>query len=198
MVYSALRLLAIIILKVFFRFQARGTENIPKKGAFILAANHVSFLDPIVVGAASSRKLNFMAKHDLFCNPLFSWLMFRVGAFPIKRDSVDMAGLKESMRRIEKGKGLVMFPEGRRRFNELSARPQGGIGFLATKLNVPVVPAFIKGTDRALPPGNKFIRLTKISVCFGKQISIERRVPYRDIAQQIMENIRHLSCEGLN
>jgi len=198
MLYNVIRFLAIIILKVFFCFQIKGAEHIPKKGAFILAANHRSYLDPIALGAASPRKLNFMAKHSLFCIPIFSWLIYAVGAFPIKRNSLDLKGLKEAMRRIKNGNALLLFPEGRRRFNNISDAPQGGVGFLATKLNVPVIPAFIMGTERVWPAGAKFIRFAKISVCFGKQISIERRVPYQDIAQQIMENIRHLSCEGLN
>ncbi len=198
MLYSILRLCALIIFRLLFRFQVKGIEHIPKKGAFILAANHISFLDPIALGAASARKLNFMARHDLFYNPLFSLLLSKIGVFPIKRDSIDLSGLKEAMRRIKNGNALVLFPEGRRRLNGVPDTAKGGVGFLAAKLNVPVIPAFIMGTDRALAPGAKFIKPAKISVCFGKQIFIERRVPYQDTAWHIMENIRHLSCKGLN
>lgn len=194
MLYSILRLLSAIILKVLFRFKAKGLEHIPKRGGFILASNHVSYLDPIAVGVACQRKLNYMAKEELFCNPLFSRLLSRIGVFPVKRDSADLSALKEAMRRVRIGGALVLFPEGSRRFDGASHEPYSGIGFLAAKLNVPVIPAFVKGTEKALPAGAKFIRLTNISVCFGKQISIERRMPYQDIAGHIMDNIRHLSC----
>ena len=194
MLYSILRLLSAIILKVLFRFKAKGLEHIPKRGGFILASNHASYLDPIAVGVACQRKLNYMAKEELFRNPLFYRFLSRINVFPVKRDSADLSALKEAMRRVRNGGALVLFPEGSRRFGGISHEPYSGIGFLAAKLNVPVIPAFVKGTEKALPAGAKFIRLTNISVCFGKQISIERRMPYQDIAQHIMDNIRHLSC----
>ena len=194
MLYSILRLLSAIILKILFCFRAKGLEHIPKKGGFILASNHVSYLDPVTLGVACPRKLNFMARHDLFFSPLFSWLISTLGAFPIKRDSADHSALKEALRRLKNGNALVLFPEGSRGINGISNQPQAGIGFLAIKLDVPVIPAFIKGTERALPKGAKFIRPNKISVHFGKQISIERRMPYQEIAKQIMESIGHLSC----
>ena len=194
MFYSFFRLLSAIIFKILFRFKARGLEHIPKTGGFILASNHVSYLDPIAVGIACRRKLNYMAKEELFCNPLFSGFLSRINVFPVKRDSADLSALKEAMRRVRTGAGLVLFPEGSRRFDGASGEPYAGIGFLAAKLSVPVIPAFVKGTEKALPAGAKFIRLTSVSVCFGKQISIEGRMPYQDIAGHIMDSIRHLSC----
>ncbi|MDP3732729.1 MAG: lysophospholipid acyltransferase family protein [Candidatus Omnitrophota bacterium] len=181
-------------MKILFRFKAEGLEYIPKTGGFILASNHVSYLDPIAVGVASGRKLNYMAKEELFCNPLFSRLLCGINVFPVKRDSADLSAIKEAMRRVRMGGGLVLFPEGSRRFDGASHKPYAGIGFLTAKLNVPVIPAFVKGTEKALPTGAKFIRLTSISISFGKPFFIERRMPYQDIAMQIMDNIRHLSC----
>ena len=191
MLYSFLRLLSLVIFKILFHFQARGVEHIPKTGGFILASNHVSYLDPIAVGIACQRKLNYMAKEELFRHRLFAGFFFRINVFPVKRDSADLSSLKEAMHRVRVGGALVLFPGGSRKFD---SKPYPGIGFLAAKLNVPVIPAFVKGTEKALPVGAKFIRLTNISVCFGKQISIERRMPYQDIAHHIMDNIRHLSC----
>lgn len=192
MIYIISRLFCALILKIFLRIEIKGKENIPKKGGFILASNHVSYLDPVALGVACTRKLNYMARHDLFYNRLFSWWLFRAGVFPVKRDSADLSAIKEAMRLVKSGNGLVIFPEGSRRFDSLSTQPQPGIGFLASKLNVPVVPAFVKGTQIALPKGAKFIKPTKISVHFGKQILIERGMPYQTIAELIMANIRNL------
>jgi len=194
MLYSLSRLLSLIIFKILFHIKATGRENIPRSGGFILASNHASYLDPIAVGVACPRKLNFMAKEELFRKPLFSKYLFSIKVFPVKRASADLSAIKEAMRRVRRGEGLVLFPEGSRRFDTASKEPYAGIGFLAAKLNVPVIPAFVRGTDEALPAEAKFIRLTNVSVCFGKQISIERRMPYQDIASHIMDNIRHLSC----
>lgn len=193
MVYIILRFLSFLILKVIFRLEVRGREYIPKKGAFILAANHLSYLDPVVLGAACGRKLNFMAKHSLFLNPFFARLLPLLNVFPVKRDSADLFALKEAMRRIKKGGGLLLFPQGRR--VEKGAefdKPHPGIGFLADKLDVTVIPAFVRGTGDALPKGARFIRPGKISVCFGKQVYIKKDLSYQDNAQLVMEEIRHL------
>jgi len=194
MVYVILRFLSSLILKCIFSLKVIDKEHIPERGGFILVSNHVSFLDPVVLGVASFRKLNYMARHDLFSNRFSSKFMSLIRAFPVKRDSADLSALKEAMRCVRSGGGLVLFPEGRRKeTNGKTHQPQAGVGFLAAKLNVPVIPAFVKGTEKALPKGAKFLNLAKISVRFGRQIQIERRMPYRDIAETIMENIRHLS-----
>ena len=213
MLYTLIIQFLILIFKIVFRIKVYGKKNIPKVGGFILASNHVSYLDPITLGVACPRKLNFMARHDLFCNPLFSWFITILGAFPLKRDSYDSSALKEAIRRLKNGNALVLFPEGSRSINGISNEPQPGIGFLVVKACVPVIPAFIRGTELVLPKGSKFIRLKTICVYFGKprtflydeklsrdrkaegrQVSIERRLPYQSIARTIMEDIRHLSC----
>lgn len=194
MLYWFLRFLSFLILKIFFRLEVEGRENLPEKGGFILAGNHISYLDPVVIGVAVPRKLNYLAKRELFRNPACSRFFSALHIFPIKRDSADISALKEALRRVRNGEGLVLFPEGSRRADSSPAEAEPGVGFLAAKLDVPVIPAFVKGTERALPRGAKFLRPARISVCFGKQIFIERRLPYRDIARQIMANIRHIAC----
>lgn len=166
-----------------------------------MASNHLSYLDPVAVGVACPHKLNFMGRHDLFSNRFFSWLLTGVGVFPVKRDTADLSALKEAMQRVKGGGGLVLFPEGRRlEPGGKPGKPQPGIGFLAAKLNVPVIPAFIKGTEKILPKGSKFIRPHRVSVCFGRHIDIEKDLSYEDIAQKIMESVYSLknSCKGGN
>ncbi|MFA5410484.1 MAG: lysophospholipid acyltransferase family protein [Candidatus Omnitrophota bacterium] len=194
MLYWFLRFLSFLILKIFFRLEVKGRENLPKKGGFILAGNHISYLDPVVIGVAVPRKLNYLAKRELFRNRASSWFFSKLHIFPIKRDSADISALKEALRRVRNDEGLVLFPEGSRRLDSSSAEAEPGVGFLAAKLDVPVIPAFVRGTERALPRGAKFLKPARISVCFGKQIPIERRLPYQDIAQQIMANIRRIAC----
>lgn len=183
------------LFKLFFRMKVRGAENIPKRGGFILASNHVSFLDPLALGAASGRNFNFMTRDSLFKIPVFGSLIKAVDAFPVKRDSADRGALKEAMRRVKAGRALALFPEGTRQDTDGAlAEPAAGIGFLAARLAVPVIPAFISGTEKALPRHAKFIRRARVSVSFGKQISMEGRMPYEDIAMRIMDDIRHLAC----
>lgn len=183
-----------ICFKILFRVKAYGKKNIPKYGAFILASNHVSNLDPVVLGIACPRKLHYMAKKELFSNAFSSWLMYHVNVFPVKRNSVDFSAIREAIKRLKSGGGLLLFPEGSRRLTGALSEPEPGVGFLAAKLDIPVVPAFVKGTEWVLPRGAKFIRPKKISVYFGEQILIERRMPYQEISKLIMENIGHLAC----
>ena len=133
-----------------------------------------------------------MARHDLFSNPLFGKALLNVGAFAVKRNSADASALKEAIRRLRRGSGLVVFPEGSRGFEGRRFDPQAGIGFLAAKTKVPVIPAYIKGTDKALPKGAKFIRLHRISVSFGREIPIGHKKDYQDIAKEIMAEICRL------
>jgi 1-acyl-sn-glycerol-3-phosphate acyltransferase len=196
MLYRFFRFLLFLIFKSIFRLEVKGKGHVPRKGGFILASNHVSNLDPKVLGVASPRVLNFMAKEELFSNRLFGWLISSVGSFPVRRNSTDISALREAIQRLKDGRALLLFPQGTRRDTEgTSEKVESGIGFLAGKVNVPVVPAFIKGTEKALPKGAKFIRPAKLSVRFGEQIYIERGLPYQDTAQLIMAKIRDLSCE---
>lgn len=194
MLYWIIRAIAVLACKILFRIKVFGKKNIPKKRGFILVSNHLSYLDPVVLGVACPRKLNFMAKHDLFYNPLFSWFISELGAFAVKRESADISALKEAIKRLKNGNALLIFPEGSRSVNRISTQPQAGVGFLAAKLDVPVIPAFIKGTDACWGRGTKFIKPLPISVYFGKQISLERRRPYQALASDIMRSIRQLSC----
>jgi len=174
--------------------EVKGREYIPKKGGFILVSNHFSYLDPGAIGVACPRSLSFMAKHTLFNYPMLAAWLNAVNVIPVKRGAPDLHAIKRAMNNAKAGKGLALFPEGTRRTKENAfLNPEPGVGFLADKLNVPVVPAYVSGTEVALPKGAKSLRLAKIRVKFGKEIHIERGKPYHEIAAMIMANIRNLS-----
>ncbi len=186
--YHFSRYILIILCKVLFSLETVGLSNIPRKGGFILASNHVSNLDPIILGVACRRELNFMAKEGLFRNFLFGKLLYNVGAFPVKREYADVSAIKEAIRRLERGSVLLIFPAGSRsKGNSFQAQP--GIGMLSSKASCPVLPVFISGTDKAMPPGAKFIKPTKIKVKFGLPLNFERSASYEIIASQVMSEI---------
>lgn len=185
--YHFFRLILMFLCKIFFWLEASGKANIPKDGGFILASNHVSNLDPIILGVASSRELNFMAKEGLFRNRFFGWLFYKVGAFPVKRDYADVSAFKEAISRLKKGAALVIFPEGTR--NKKNNQVQPGIGFLSSKANCPILPAFISGADKAMPPGSKFIKPSRIKVKFGRLLKFKNNQPYELIADKVMQEI---------
>jgi 1-acyl-sn-glycerol-3-phosphate acyltransferase len=193
LLYELVRGSGFILGKLFCGFAVHGSRHIPPRGGFIIASNHVSYLDPLVVGMGCRRHLNFMARDTLFQNRVFGEILLRINAFPLKRNSADMGALKEGIRRIQAGGGLVVFPEGERVTSQSEKRkPLAGVGFLADKVRVPVVPAYVQGTDRVLPKGSKSIRFHKLRVHFGQAIDFHEGMEYQAIADMIMERIQRL------
>lgn len=204
MLYRILRLFAVLLFKILFRIKVKGEENIPESGPFLIASNHISFLDPVAIGAASPRPLNFMARDDLFSNRIFGWLLRNVNVFPVKRENrEDISAIREALKRLRKGEGLVIFPEGRRGDSDKLGEGRVGAALLAYKSGALIIPAFIKGSDKALPRDAKFIRLGPISVTFGKSIDVSKlelkgnkRENYKEITERVMDAISRLKDEN--
>jgi len=202
MMYYVCRFLFYLLFKILFWFKVNGRENIPRKGGFIIASNHVSFADPPLIGVAAGRSLRYMARHDLFKNRFCAWVLRQWHVFPVKRDSADLAALKTALQVLKNNEGLLLFPEGARQASGEFSKPQPGVGFIARKSNVPIIPVFISGTEKALPPGEKNPRMVHVTVTFGRAIKIDKNMPYEAIAQAIMDNIKELaqstkiSCKG--
>ncbi len=193
MIYWVSRFICFLILKAFFRLKVYGRENIPKSGGFLIASNHVSYLDPPAVGVSCPRSLNYMAKKEMFGNFFASWYLSKLHVFPVKRGSADFGSLKNAIRVLNNGSGLLIFPEGTRQTQGVSNDPEPGIGFIAAKIDAAVIPAYVSGTDVVLPKGAKGFKFARVCVYFGKPVFIQKGMPYRDIANRIMEDIRQLS-----
>ena len=174
---------------LFFPVRVQGRENIPQKGAFLLACNHVSYLDPMVMGIVTGRRLSYMAKDDLFKRPVLGYILKSLGTFPVKRNTADKRAIRESLDRLKKGLPLLLFPEGTRHGAQGEKKIEAGVGFLALKANVPVVPVFIQGSDKVLPPGAKCFRRNRVFVRYGKPISFSLNADYEDVARQVMASI---------
>jgi 1-acyl-sn-glycerol-3-phosphate acyltransferase len=144
-----------------------GREKVPADGGVIVAANHVSYLDIPILGCALARRADFLAKAELFKNPLVGWLFRRLGGVPIRRGALDRAALMEVRRRLARGRLVVIYPEGTRSPDERLGDPKPGIGMLAARAGVPVVPVYLAGTGEAWPPGARWLRCRPITVIFG-------------------------------
>lgn len=184
---------------LYFPRRIQGLENIPRRGPFILASNHISNLDPFILGITSPQPLNFVAKEELFKNKVLARLFVGMGAFPIKRDTSDFRALRETLKRLKDGKPVLIFPEGtRRRGNEVS-EPQPGIGFVVSKAHVPVVPVFISNSDNVLPPGARGLKRGSVSVIFGKPLVFqETNRDFEKIAEEIMSSVYALGKGEVN
>ena len=178
---------------LFFPRTVKGIENVPQKDGYILACNHISNLDPVVMGISTPRRLHFMAKIELFKNPLVGWWLKQLWAFPIKRGEADLGALKESFKYLKKGDPVLVFPEGTRKMGDASIKPQPGSGFLAIKSRAPVVPVYIKGSDLVMPKGSKFFKRNLVTVIYGKPFFVRDQPSYEKASQKILEEIYELS-----
>jgi 1-acyl-sn-glycerol-3-phosphate acyltransferase len=195
MLYSILSTLCFVLSKILFRLEVRGIENFPMKGGIIIVSNHVSLLDPIIIGAVCSmrsKRINFMAKAELFRNKVFAAFIRRLHVFPVNRNQRDIGAIREAIKRLKQGKALLMFPEGRRSKNGELLDVRSGVGLLAKRAHVPILPAFIKGTSSALPKGSWFIRPMKVAVYFGEPYYIDGTVSHLEIATNVMKKVRSL------
>ncbi|MBI3353445.1 MAG: 1-acyl-sn-glycerol-3-phosphate acyltransferase [Nitrospirae bacterium] len=205
MFYAVFHLIFFIIAKVFFRVKVIGHSNIPKKGGVIIASNHVSYLDPPFVGCVISRRVNYMARDDLFRNPVFAWILRKWKAFPVKRGTGDSGAIKEAVRRLKKGEPMLLFPEGTRSRDGRLREGKAGVGMIVALSGAKVVPAYIKGSEEVLPRDSKRLRFKKVIVSFGKPIDFTGMIEenrgnkdlYSDISKRIMEGIAELKEELL-
>ena len=157
MVYFVSRIAYKIILKLFFNLEVQNAENIPEKGPFIMAGNHVSNADPVVMAVACrTKRLRFLAKRELFDRPFMGAWCRACGCIPIERYSGSSAPLKKSLSVLKNGKALGVFPEGTRSRDGKLHKAEPGVGIIAAKSRVPIVPIYISGTDKVLPIGAKF------------------------------------------
>ena len=170
-----------------------GREHVPAQVGFIIASNHLSNLDPFLIGLAMRCRISYMAKDALFQNKILRFILNRVEAFPVRRESSDIRAVRETLRRLKRGLPVVMFPEGTRKTSSGGTETQSGLGFLAVKGNVPVIPVYIGGSDKVLPPGAKFPKRNRVTVSFGKPLLFSKGQSYPEIVASIMEKIQELS-----
>ncbi len=188
--------------KLFFLLRVRGREHVPPMGGCVVAANHVSFLDPPIVGASIRfRAVRFMARESLFRGRFMGWLLRKLLVIPISRERGDVAALRQGIATLKAGGMLGLFPEGTRSPDGELQPAKGGIGFLISKAGVPVVPVYIDGTYRALPRHRRFLRPARIRVFIGAPLSPEEVTAfgkdYEAIAARVMSAIAALRPKSL-
>ena len=178
MFYIIAKIKFLIIFKLFFRLKVTGQENIPQDGPFIIVANHSSLLDPVILGISVKPKVIFVAAAYLFEIHWLGYLLRKANSIPIHRENYinNIKSIKQTLKILQRGGVLGIFPEGGvdRQKDDLPIK--AGAAYLATKVGVPIVPIRIKGADKVLPRGAKFIRsLNKIEVEIKKPIYCSRQ-----------------------
>ncbi len=201
-VYFLFSNLARIIAKVFFRMRVVGRENMIEEGPLILAVNHASFFDPPLAGICSRRAVYYLARKTLLDWPFFGPLFPDMNVIPVERDGNDMSALREVIKKLKAGNGIVLFPEGTRSVDGRLQPARAGIGFVIAKTGAPVLPMRIFGAYDAFPKGAKRLRFSKITVVIGKPIRFSEedltnssRETYQLLSDRVMNAIGELSPE---
>jgi len=201
MVYFISRILFAAILKIFFGLEVKGKENLPGGGPFILACNHVSHIDPVVVGVACNRlRVSFVAKKELFEIPIYRHWFRSMGCIKINRETGGSGALKEALFRLKKGGVVCIFPEGTRSKDGKLQEARPGVGLLVSRAGVPVIPVYVKGTGKVLPRGATRLKRAGVKIDIGRVIDIsagirmsDKRKKYASIGAEIMNAIAELS-----
>jgi len=200
-----------LVLKPLFRLYCRprvtGRENVPTSGAVLLASNHLSFIDSIVIPLVSPRKVAMLAKAEYWSGKgIKGWwtrtLFSSLGAQPVERGThrAAQAALDTAMSVLHEGDAFAIYPEGTRSRDGKLARGKTGVAWLALTADCPVVPVAVHGTDKIMPIGSRGLRPHRASVTFGKPIHFPqyagqagRGKPRREVTDTVMTEIAKLS-----
>jgi 1-acyl-sn-glycerol-3-phosphate acyltransferase len=175
--------LAMSTMTLGFSLRLEGGNNVPRTGPALIIANHGSFLDPILAGLVCRRHLCFLGRKTLFRKPFFRWLITSFNALAIDQEGVGKEGIKAVLGELDKGRAVVVFPEGTRTDTGLIQPLKPGIQLLIRKSRAPVVPVGIAGAFQAVPYWKTIPVLSPLflpaeqsalAVCAGKPLDGQR------------------------
>ena len=178
-----------------YRLRAIGAENVPTSGPVILAPNHFSPWDHFFVGVYTRRRVRFMAKSQLFSNPIIEFIFRHGGAFPIRRGHHDEEAFKTAFTILDRGGCMLMYPEGGRSRTGGIAEPRPGVGRIALQSGVPVIPVAIHGSLGVR--GWRKLRFPKVTVQYGEPLNFDvvpepTREQQLGVATEIFKHVREM------
>jgi 1-acyl-sn-glycerol-3-phosphate acyltransferase len=209
--YTVLHSIVPPVARAVWRPNVIGLENVPETGGVILASNHRSFVDSVVIPCVVPRKVVFLAKSDYFTGTGVKGFVSRawfegIGMLPVDRDDskAALASLDTALEVLGRGEAFGIYPEGTRSRDGRLYRGRTGVAHLALTAGVPVVPVGLEGTEKIQPVGSNLPKLAKVTVTFGKPIEVAGRydgVPLgrarREVTDEIMHEIHQLTGQVL-
>jgi 1-acyl-sn-glycerol-3-phosphate acyltransferase len=186
--------------QMFFRGDVAGLKNLPRSGGYIVAANHASHLDPPIVGLFLPRQVSFFARKTLWKPGLAAWWLTAVGTIPVDRDGgMSVEAIKRVLQALSRDKVVIVFPEGTRSATGELQAPKPGVGLIACKARVPVVPARVFGSFEAFGRDGRLRLGTPVSVSYGPALlpsdydhPADGKDRYARTAGRIMEAINRI------
>ena len=207
MLYETMAAAVPPVARTVWRPVVEGVENVPLSGPVILASNHLSFADSIVIPVVAPRRVVFLAKAEYFTAPGVKGRVWKawftaLGAVPVSREDTKSAidSLHTALEVLRRGDALGLYPEGTRSRDGRLYRGRTGVAHLALVSGAPIVPVGLHGTDRLQPVGSRLPRLVKVTARFGEPITPAGQydgVPAgrarREITDRVMDEIQRLS-----
>ena len=189
--YDACQVLARLTATALFRVRVVGRENVPATGGGLICANHQSYFDPIVVGLAVDRRMNYLARDTLFRHPLLKWIMNYMDAIPIDREGGGLAGLKETLRKLKQEELVLIFPEGTRTRNGELQPLKPGFCAVARRSQRPLIPIGFDGAYQAWPRSSPLPRLSTLAVVIGEPIGSDLicQLPDKELVAELQQRI---------
>jgi 1-acyl-sn-glycerol-3-phosphate acyltransferase len=183
--------LARMVGHVCFQHEVIHRERLIEHGPALIVCNHVSFIDPPMVGISYQREIWFLARKSLF-RGFGAWLYPRLNVIPVDQDQPDMTGLKNIIRLLQRGERVLLFPEGSRSWDGTLQKGEPGVGLVIARTGVPVQPVRIFGAYEAMPRGATLPRPGKIRIVIGRPMyfsETERATRERDGYTQLSEKM---------
>lgn len=182
----------------FFDLEITGREHVPSNGGLVVAANHLSHIDPLLVTVSLDREVRYIAVDELFGGPLFDSITGFFGAIPTDRDGVPLNALKEAIRHVQGGGAVGLFPEGRRVAYWGESAPKRGAAWLAWMTGAPLLPVAVHGTERVLGPAHRErIGRPSLRVWVEEPLLWSEYAGFIDPLGEMTERWRHLVGEHL-
>lgn len=181
MFYSIIRAIVYPFVRLLYWFRVTGLENIPKDGKAIICCNHIQMLDVVLLIIACPRRVGFMAKQELFRNPIVGWFFRKMHAFPVVRGAQSREAIDHAVSLIRDGGILGIFPEGKRCREGRPTKAKSGIAMILSQVDAPVIPAAIYYKD------NRRI-FARANVRFGEPIPHER-IAMRDNSREELRRV---------
>jgi 1-acyl-sn-glycerol-3-phosphate acyltransferase len=168
--YRVVRLIVMVVCRPLFRVRIVGADRFPRTGAYIVAPTHRSLFDVPFTSFVTSRPIRFLAKEELLANSVGRWFFARLGAIPVERGVADRAALRVLEDVLRGGDPVALFPEGTRGAGPRLGPLFDGAAYLAVKLDVPIVPVGVGGSEHILPKGAKLPRFHRVAVVVGRPL----------------------------
>ena len=187
------------MLRLYFRGQVHGIENVPCKGPLIVVANHASDFDPPIVSCAVRRPVSYMAKEELFKVPVLAPAIRAYGAYPVKRGSADRSAIRAALQQLDNGWAVGIFLQGSRTPDGRIPSPKLGAALIAAKAQAPLLPLCLWGTHRVLPIGTKLPRPLPVTIRIGELIeppASNDRQQLQDVTERCTAAIHQLHDLG--